>query len=229
MANRSNPNKKNPNWISTAQFVQDLEVSVSFLKSPMFYIGNPNSFSDFKKTEFNIPIEAATSLKTNDSDSITRVPNSAENMDALIEYYRQVIQLSRLHHKNFREISQYFWIRLALIGHEVEISFPWYDKFSEVRSFLEWLETSSSNSIFLDIEQGWQVEGFTQGNILYLQESDPDSEEIYLTISTTLAPLAVKASKSIKETESIIKSLTEALGDDLWTSYKSEANFVNVK
>lgn len=195
----------------------------------MFYIGNPNSFSDFKKTEFNIPIEAATSLKTNDRDSITRVSNSAENIDALLEYYRQVIKLSRLHHKKLREIRQYFWIRLALIGHEVEISFPWYDTFSEVRSFLEWLETSSSNSIFLDIEQGWQVEGFTQENILYLQESDPDSEEIYLTVSTPLAPLSVKASKSIKETESIIKLLTEALGDDVWTSYKPEANFVNVK
>lgn len=230
MANRSNPNmSKYPNWIKSATPAQDIDVSISFLINPTFYIGNPNSFTDLNKPEFNIPIEASSKLSTDKWVSISTLSKHPENIEIVIEYYRQVINLAKSNHKKFKEVAHYFWIRLALFGHEVEISFPWYDKFSEVRSFLEWLESPSSNSTFLDIEQGWQVEGFIQGNILYLQESDSDSEEIHLTISTALAPLAVKASKSIKKTESIIKSLTEALGDDVWTSYKSEANFVNVR
>ena len=100
-------------------------------------------------------------------------------------YYEQIVRMARHHKCPFNSIRAYFWLRLWLWNseHEVHISFPWYDSFSEIDRYLATLIKTDSGLVDHDVEQGWEFQTYAYDSSLYFLERDPDSDETQLAIS----------------------------------------------
>ncbi|KRA51099.1 hypothetical protein ASD77_15860 [Pseudoxanthomonas sp. Root65] len=129
--------------------------------------------------------------------------------------------MARRHKRPFKSIRQYFWLRLWLWNseHEVHISFPWYDSFSEIERYLATIVETDSGLIYHDMEQGWELQTYAQDGYLHFLEGDPDSDETHLAISVPRDALVHQVQELRHRTRTIIAQLSSVLGADVWTSY----------
>lgn len=212
-------------WFESATLIEEATVEVGFLLFPDFYYGL-DRLPDIAERKEIEPL------------SIPAFPRSAEHLvttseaepyvDELARYYTDVIRLSRKYGKPFNQVSQYFWLRLAISNPDksFNVSFPWYDTLSEMEALLAALsDPPTSGDIHWDRDQGWELEIDAYHDMLYIREWDPDYEEVRAIGKLPLLALASSSQATLTRARKIIASLSEALTEDAWTTYKTSINF----
>lgn len=157
---------------------------------------------------------------------MARTSEAIENTNALVSYYKNIIEKSEALSKPFNEIRQYFWLRLWFwnTGEDVHISFPWYDSLSEMQQFFTWLKNNPEEP-YIDMDQGWQIEAIRYGENLHVRQIDPDDDEEYANVSVPFEVFRGKAKEVEKRAQSIIADLSKELGVDVWSKYLRDASF----
>lgn len=205
-------------WFSDAKRISSLEAEICFLLQDEFYFG-PDSYPEVSERKEVEPLA---------SPSIPRrVPSmvcSAEAVgheDQLADYYREVVRVAQSHGKAFNDIRQYFWLRFWLWNteHEVHISFPWYDTYSEIDRFLSSVADNSEGQVFWDADQGWELEMHATDGELFARLRNPDDDEIHAIVRLPSQSLLEGIQPLRSRTESVIRSMSSAIGRDVWTSH----------
>jgi hypothetical protein len=213
-------------WISEAKPVSLLNAELCFLLKEDFYFG-PDRHAGVDTSAFTQRL------------SLPSFPRSAPSMvlmseldgreDELSAYYQQVVELAIHHGLNFNSIRHHFWVRLWMWNSEedVDVSFPWYDSYSEVARFLNALLAVESGEVDYDIEQGWEMEVEAYAGHVYIRQRNPDDDETYMCIRVPRDELVLQVQQVMARSINTIMLLTEAMGEDVWTSYvRSEPVFM---
>jgi hypothetical protein len=206
-------------WLSETRKIPSLQAEICFQIEDSFYYG-PDRVSDISERERLVEkltpprIESAVA-------SLVRTSEALGQEQELAAYYGQIVRMARHHKRPFNAIRQYFWLRLWLWNteHEVHVSFPWYDSFSEIDRYLKALVESGSGLVDHDVDQGWELETYAEGDSLHFRQRDPDADETRLAISVPRDELLHQVSELRQRTRLIISRLSEALGTDVWTSH----------
>ncbi|MBC7485946.1 MAG: hypothetical protein H7282_04270 [Cytophagaceae bacterium] len=98
-----------------------------------------------------------------------------------------------------------------------DISFHWYDTFVEALSLLEALAKNEEGWIFDDMEQGWQVAVYTEGDKFHFIQRVWESDEPVWLASGDRAALSAMAKQCILRVTKQIELLTAEIGTDFWT------------
>jgi hypothetical protein len=204
-----------PEWTTSAKQVEPVNVDVGFLVSETFYHGPENGFSQEQWRQLREPLYQPKVERYGD------YLLSAEFQDSAIElvrYYQDVLRLGARHKKVLKQQSHYFWIRpLIFQKDEFAITFPWYDTWQEAVAVLDALEGTSDGLVFDDLEQGWDVQVFAEGDFLFLRQGDFDSGEEHIVIATHRARLASQVPAVRARVIHLLAELTGALGRDYWS------------
>ena len=153
--------------------------------------------------------------------SMVRTSEALGNEQKLATYYLNLIRIARKHGKTFNEIRHYFWLRFWLWNSDenVQIPFPWYDTLLEIGQFLDDVAQKAEGQVYWDIDQGWELEVCVFGGELFLQFQNPDDDEVYARLRVPREK-AIASIQTLREhAESIIQSLSNVIGRDLWTKY----------
>ena len=205
-------------WFADAKRISSLDAEICFLIQDDFYYG-PDSYPEVSERREvgplpnpNIPRHVA---------SMVRSAEAIGHEVQLIEYYRSVLQIAQSHQKMFNDIRQYFWLRFWLWNTEqkVHISFPWYDTFSEIDRFLSSVTNKSDGQIFWDADQGWELEMHAYSGECFARLRNPDDDETHAIVRLPSDALIAHLQALRTRTESIIQSLSSAIGRDLWTNH----------
>jgi len=138
----------------------------------------------------------------------------------LIEYYGNILKLSRKHNKN---PENYFWLRPVLFKEgEWAFTFPWYDTLREVDNLFSNLQAKGPGEVFGDEDQGWCFEAYVEGGRLYLRESNPDAEErdYELVVSVPHSMVIGQMSQVLSRVKHQIGLFTERFGADYWSKLR---------
>lgn len=153
--------------------------------------------------------------------SMVRTSEAVGCEQELAAYYLNLIRIARKHGKTFNEIRHYFWLRFWLWNSEenVQIPFPWYDTFLEIRQFLDEVEQKTDGLVYCDADQGWELEIHAFGGELFLQFQNPDDDEVYARLRVPREK-AIESFQALRgRAESTIHRLSNVIGRDLWTKY----------
>ena len=212
-------------WFESATLVEDATVEVGFLLFPDFYYGPDRHpyIAERKEVEpLSIPAFARS------TKCIATTTEAEPHVDELIRYYSDVVRLSRKYGKSFNQVRQYFWLRLAISNPDKSfyVSFPWYDTLSEMETLLAALSDPPVNGeVHWDRDQCWELEIDAYNNMLYVREWDPDYEEVHVVGKFPLLALASSSQATLVRARKIIASLSDALTEDAWTTYKASVTF----
>ena len=88
--------------------------------------------------------------------------------------------------------------------------------------FFSWLKYKSHQTDFYDSDQGWSIEASLIEGFLYIRQSDGEEEEIY-NIVVSYEPLIDSINIVERRAMKIIRLLSQECGDDVWTTYKWDA------
>jgi len=225
---------QNTEWCKNSIFCDDIKINTYFNTDPIFYFGDPNfenhvESGDFKKY-FDLP-KLSFNAEENQWSSLESLAGHEKEMG---RYYRALIEKAKLSSRDFNSIRQHFWMRstLASPSQQIGVSFPWYDSSSEFSSIYKWIMTGTEGEHYLDVEQGWILNGIILNGKIYLLETDdsnfnePHLSEIYSNISFDQARAQSTIAKNIAEVQNTISKLTDEIGVDVWTKY-IYANKVN--
>ncbi len=217
---------ENQEWIAESESIDHLDISIYFLLHEKFYFGDPNNWKKLKDKAYYLPLVLPDFPRIEPLRARCREIIGHEHK--LIEYYRRIIEQAVRHDYDFKQISQYFWMRLELNHTQMNIyfPFPWYDTASEINRFLDWLIEMPQNNPFCDVDQGWQIDAQLVGDRVHLLQSIPDEEmdenededEGSSNVAVAWQPLVKQAVEEKQRATKIIADLTAALGIDLWTS-----------
>ena len=200
-------------WMEQSVPVEDAEIQLYFLTQQTFLTGDPNNPAHFDDPRYNAPIPSAF------PDGYAELARFEANQAQLITYYREVVELAG--DRPFDHWRQYVWMRMAITwGESDAIGFPWYDTWSEMERFVQFLETDGEDDRFDDIDEGWDVLAIRKGGHFYLRMTDgyPDWE-VLANVRLPAAYLADLAKAVRIKAEDAIQTLTNALGADVWTRY----------
>jgi hypothetical protein len=210
-----------PEWLAASVPIDTMNVEICFLLNPDFYIGDSNDHTQFDDPAYREPLVLPTFPRV--IDRIARSSEIVGHEQELLKYYASILRRQRERGGGYNDIRHYFWVRLWLWNdeHALDISFPWYDTLSEMRPFFRWLDTDDDGA-FSDVEQSWEVEGLTQGELVHLRQGNPDEGEHYANITTPRLALALAAQQAEDRAASIVAQLSREVGFDAWTTYRSD-------
>ena len=200
-----------PSWCNKSLAIDNLNVEIMFLLQDKFTSGGCEV--QLKSPVFQRVVE-----------SMARTCEVSDNESELILYYKSIIGHAIEQQLSFNEIRHYFWLRLWLWNSDkdIHISFPWYDNLSLMVDFFSWLKYKSHQTDFYDSDQGWSIEASLIEGFLYIRQSDGEEEEIY-NIVVSYEPLIDSINIVERRAMKIIRLLSQECGDDVWTTYKWDA------
>lgn len=214
-------------WFSDTSHIPFLEAEVCFLINDAFYFG-PDTFEDltanFEKYSEALGPPGIPRMVP----SLVRTTEAFGNEAELVGYYEQVVRLARKHNQPFNSIRQYFWLRFRLWNTEEKtyLTFPWYDSFSEIDGFITALAAGNEGLVFHDGDQGWELEVYSHGGLLYFRQRDRDADEIQVKVSVSRENLLNQLGMLRERAIGIIGTLSDALGADVWSTYvRDEPSF----
>ena len=208
-------------WLADSVQIDTINVEICFLLNPDFYIGDANDPAQFNDPTYREPLVLPTFPRL--VDRIARSSEVVGHEQELLKYYARILRRQRERGGGYNDIRHYFWVRLWLWNdeHALDISFPWYDTLSEMRPFFRWLDTDE-DGVFMDIEQSWELEGLTQGELVYLRQGNSDEGEHYVNIATSRLALALAAQQAEDRATAIVAQLSREVGFDAWTTYRRD-------
>ena len=203
-----------------------LNAELCFLLKEEFYFGpDRHAGLDLSKLTQRLKLPSFQRSKP----SMVRTAELDGREGELFAYYKQVVELANHHGLPFNSIRHYFWVRLWMWNSEedVLVSFPWYDTYSEVSWFLKALLSVESGEVDYDIDEGWAMEVEAYEGHVYIRQMDPDSQLTHVCIRVPRAELVLQVQQLMARSTNSIMLLTEAMGEDVWTSYvRSEPVFM---
>jgi hypothetical protein len=213
-------------WFSTAKQLNGLDAEVCFLVQDEFYFGPDRLPPNTAREQFIAPLQTPTIPRA--VASMLRTSELVGNESALIEYYRQIIELARSHRVPFNSLRHYFWLRFWLwnTAQQVHVSFPWYDSFGEINRVIESLLNVDDGEVHHDVDQGWELEIHVHNGAIYFRERDPDADESSSAIMVPRDDLIPRVRALKQRTAEIIAHLAGALGADVWTDYVRHEPFL---
>ena len=202
-------------YLSQTEFIPDLKVDVGFIISNDFYYGDENEWTAEEwKTQRQLLEKPSQELYGYHALSEAFEGNEVQ----LIRYYASVVQVIKDHNKIRKAGDSCFWLRPVVFHKEVNnISFPWYDTFVEALSFLDVLAKNEDGWIFDDMEQGWQVAVYAEGDKFHFIQRVWESDEPVWLASGDRAALSAMAKQCIQRVKKQIDLLTAEVGTDFWT------------
>ncbi len=212
-------------WIKNSKEIENLEIEVCFLLRDNFYIGDPNNPEQIQDEKYRESVKLPSFDRV--VGAMARTSEVAGNEDELANYYKQIVERAISLDKSFNEIRSYFWLRLWLWNteEEIHISFPWYDSLSEMQQFFSWLKESSKKELYIDVDQGWQIDAVRKGARIHIRQTEPECDEEHTNASVPFEILINTATEVENRATEIISSLTQSLGTDVWTKYLQDTKF----
>jgi hypothetical protein len=209
-------------WFTEAIIVPAIEMDVCFQVSETFYYG-PDKYSHPSDPERLVEKLTPPNISLL-SPAMVRTTEALGYEPELAAYYRQIVRMAKRYNRPFNSVRHYFWLRLWLWNTQLDarISFPWYDSFAEIDSFLVALidsKPNDSSAFFHDADQGWELEAHATDSHVYLLQRDPDAGETVATLCTPKAQLVTQARELRQRANGIVLALSSALGADVWTDY----------
>jgi hypothetical protein len=215
-------------WMDRSRLIDRLDIEIFFELNSTFYLGDPNNSAQIRdktyREAFALPaFPVADECGASTAEIVGHEP-------LLADYYQRLLERASQVNKGFDQISLYFWMRMSIWNEKenVHIAFSWYDHLSEMSSFIEWLGTAPQADLFVDVDQGWQVDGCVVGEHIHLREVDPDTREERVNVAVPRAALVDAARQVERRAATIIAFLTEAIGTDYWTYPRSRAAVTTV-
>jgi hypothetical protein len=205
-------------WFTEAKRISSLDAEVCFLLHEDFYFG-PDSFPQVTERK-EVELLPSPAIQRH-VPSMVRTSEAIGHENELADYYHAVLRVAASHQKTFNEIRQYFWLRFSLWNTEqqIHISFPWYDTYSEIDRFLTGVSGNSDGQVFWDADQGWELEFHASDGELFGRLRNPDDDETHAIVRLPTAALLSRIQPLRTRTESIIQTLSSAIGRDLWTNH----------
>lgn len=206
-------------WFSEAKVLSALDAEICFPLSETFYYGPDRTSSDEDFKTYSLPLALPKIERT--VASMVRSGEASGHEKQLAAYYGEVIRLAREYKRSFNSIRHYFWVRFWLwnTAESVDISFPWYDSLSEINRVIDAIVSVEDGDIDHDLEQGWQMDIQAHDGLVYFRQRDPDYDETHVVAAVPRSELLPKLIAVKERTGRIVASLTEALGEDVWSSY----------
>ncbi|MBA4719797.1 MAG: hypothetical protein H2067_01625 [Alcanivorax sp.] len=213
-------------WKQNPKELEAVEAEICFLLSDSFYTGDPNDISQIENEEYqeNNPLP---SFKR-EVASIVRTSEALGYEEELIFFYRQIVEKAVRYEKDFNSIRPYFWMRLWLREKDGEsaISFPWYDSLNEMQRFFSALGSyDDPGKVYWDADQGWEIHVAADDKFFYIRQLDPDEGEEYENIKVPKEGLIKTVDELNQRATSIIATLAEGIGVDVWSEHLQEARF----
>lgn len=204
-----------PEWTTRARPVEATNVDIGFLISDTFYYGPENDFSQDQWQKLREPLYKPTADRYGDFLLSVELTSSASE---LIRYYKDVLRLIGHHRKKMEQQSPYFWMRpLIFAKGEFAITFPWYDTWEESVPLFDALTAPADGLLFHDLEQGWDVHAFAEGDQMFLRQGDFDSGEEHIVIAANRAQIAGQVPVVRERVVHVLQELSSALGRDYWS------------
>ena len=202
-------------YLSQTVFIPDLKVDVAFIISDDFYYGDENDWTEEEwTTQRQLLEKPAVELYGRYALSKDFEGNEVQ----LVNYYTSVLKAIKDHNKSRKAGDSCFWLRPVVFDKAINaISFPWYDTFVEALSFLEALAKNEEGWIFDDMEQGWQVAVYAEGDKFQFIQRVWESDEPVWLASGNRAALSTMAKECIQRVRKQLALLTAQLGHDFWT------------
>lgn len=132
-------------------------------------------------------------------------------------HYKVVLKLAREFGKPLNEICHHFWLRLRLNSERDELTFPWYDTWSEMERLLLWLLSANDGDDWYDIDEGWEMTVVRAGSNFHVREGDGEGVES-ANVSFKRDELLQSVAELRERIPPIIRRLTDEVGEDLWTA-----------
>lgn len=202
-----------PEWLDKARPVEEATIEVGFVIRDSFYYGPENAI--LSKSALREPLYQPQVARYGGLVFTGALETSVEE---LVNYYADVLRLIRKHCKDLSRQSHYFWLRPMIFSTGgFAISFPWYDTWVDCACVLDNFEANSCGIVYSDIEQGWQLDVYADGDRLFLRQTDSDTGEEHCCVccgrkqlTGQIAPLRVRAAR-------ILDHLRQTFGRDLWS------------
>lgn len=212
-------------WFATAPCIPEPSVEVAFLLAPDFYFG-PDSYPAIIERKEVEPLRQPACVEPG-ARAITSEQADA-HLDQLVDHYCDVVRAARKHGQDFNRLRSYFWMRLGIFSptEGVSFGFPWLDSMNEIGGVLESIASApSSGEVYWDRDQGWEIQIHADPDHFYLQESDPDREEIHAVAKVPRQWLSQHATETLHRARSVVARLSEALKEDAWTDLRANLSF----
>ena len=197
-------------WLREATALENPDVDIYFL------VQDGRNFHDEHPARFDLPDIARR------FDDRVSTAEAVGNERELVRYYEQIVRAARSHGIPFRDISHLFWLRLVI--HDAEgverYDFAYLDTLGQIAQFQEWVRRGDERSAFSDVDQGWAIDGWLEDGKVYLHQYDPDCIGDGANRFVPRDRLAVEATRSVERARAIVAVLSDAFGEDVWTTYR---------
>jgi len=204
-----------PDWAAQSEPVEGVRIDIAFIVEPTFYYGPPSNIAAAQWEQLREPLYQPA------------IPGAAQGFvlsadcigheDELCRHYRDLLAKAARHGKDPAD-GPHFWNRPVVHAPgRFLLSFPWHDRFSEGRAFIESLATGTPGEVFSDYEQGWFFDLRLHDGTLYLRDDDPDEGTTFHNLRFAYEPVRAQVGTVLARVERLITRLTGELGRDYWT------------
>jgi hypothetical protein len=200
--------------LSKAKYLPNLALDMSYIVQPSFYYGPDRieQLSDLRDKSVDITNPAFVRKER----ALGLAVEGYEQQ--LVDYYQEVLRKMQQYGKELPTCSQYFWIRPVLLSKDKPLlTFPWCDTYPEAATVLRALQDPLPVGTLLDdMDQGWEVTIYAQGDRIYLAEGDGEQEEPYVFCCTDRARLAKLAAATLARTQQQLSVFMRDTGQNPW-------------
>ncbi|MDH2435975.1 hypothetical protein QCD60_25930 [Pokkaliibacter sp. MBI-7] len=202
-------------WIDNTRPISKIDAEICYLLKDDFYYG-PDSHPQIVERKEVDPLPTLDFPRV--VEQMARTSEVSGHEHQLANYYSGVLSAAKRHEKSFNEIHQYFWLRFWLWNSEedIHVGFPWYDTLGEIENFIKSVIETESGEVFYDVDQGWELDVYARDGFLYIQERDPDYDEVYYSVSVPRDPLIKSLIELIERAGTQIESLSNLVGHNYW-------------
>lgn len=204
-----------PEWAARSEPVEGVRIDIAFVIEPSFYYGPPSHISAEQWESLREPLY------------VPEIPDAARGFvlsadcvgreDTLCRHYRDLLAKAAQHGKDPAD-GTHFWNRPVVhVPDRFMVGFPWHDRFSEGRAFVESLANDTPGEVFSDYEQGWYLDLRLHDGTLYLRDDDPDEGTTFHNLRFAHAPVRAQVEGVLARVEALIARLAGELGRDHWT------------
>lgn len=198
-------------WMNAAAEADPVEIEISFLLRESF----PTDTSSCRATDW--PTQALDLPSFPRRDRLRARSHEVEgHASELAAYYRRAKDQMVAHHASSEVL---FWLSLEIAGPTpgMQIGFAWWDRLSEMRGFLDWIENAKDGQTFDDLDQGWAVQAARRGDQLYFRHTSWEEGKELGKLRASVSACRAAALATRARIGTIVRQLTGDLGGDYWS------------